>query len=830
MSIITQLWCIAFIASVVICKPANGLSEQYRRELYYLDFYLGIRPANEQGDLEVEERSIDKYIESAAQLNCDFRSNCLWANAPSDGLLDTSEFYLLTKGDRKAFPIQVGPGNAHPPTGTHFAFAGNLTKEPQSAVLISAPIASQSSTGILSFEYWLYNSARLEVLLLKVNPVRGHLTVIERPITDCHFLKTNGLCRVEIRKQSEPFRLAIHVFKLLDPAVGSFGMLTKVRYEAELSTFHVKWAMKIHGPPIFGGMPTARWLRQRRPISSASNLNCGREDGQNENFEECLWADFAKTPGTNTAHWAIGEHTQHWEQIMRTTPSSRPKGQFYFQYVDPVAEFPLPQLRSVLIPCTQTPSSLSFKFWLSLGLQAQICTLGSDNVALSCVYLNDADAPGPLTIDVDTADHQPFRFAFNVLRIDRGANGGAAVVALDDIRYSGWLCHESAPTAPPPRLPPLSSLLQLRLPPSAAFVDTAQAFSDSLECSFERGDQCPHWMHSVSDLESGESEEEAEELPDSQRFWLGSVPRRPPFPVDPSFRGAQVAVALLNRNAPEEQFAILTSRPIPCAEKGRLTIAYFASPGAQLSICANEQCVSPKRKREADSMSVALNSAHSFRIRIVAERNNSMPISQNDLHEPFILIKSIAARSGFCSLSSAAELACQALNCAFGSEGLCKFKTLFLAAGDVPFVVTPSGEGIVARFSRGMRRAILKSRHFRLPSNEQLEMHLEASLSTFGSRLYICPDEQQKTVARLSMEKTGPNGVETDPLREFGYCELLMGPKVEERRMERMVVQLDPELRHFSLVAVHDKSEQFGDAEVHLNRVEIRDTGDRPIC
>uniref|UniRef100_A0A183C0L3 MAM domain-containing protein n=1 Tax=Globodera pallida TaxID=36090 RepID=A0A183C0L3_GLOPA len=821
-SVITKL-VLALLLAVAFYKPIDGYAKEYKRELYYLDFYLGIRPANEQGDLEVEDRSIDKYIESAAQLNCDFRSNCLWTNAPSDGLLDTSEFYMpvclshrLTK---RAF--QVGPGNAHPPTSTHFAFAGNLTKDPQSAVLISAPIASQSSTGILSFEYWLYNSARLEVILLKVNPVRGHLTVIERPITDCHFLKTNGIYSQTVRTISS----GGSYLQTARPRGGIFwdDDQSAVRGRAEWIPYR---------PPIFGGLPTARWLRQRRPIASASNLNCGREDARDEHFEECLWADFAKTPGTNTAHWAIGEHTQHWEQIMRSTPSSRPKGQFYFQYVDPIAEFPLPQLRSVLVPCTQTPSSLSFKFWLSLGLQAQICTLGSDNVALSCVYLNEADAPGPLTIDVDTADHQPFRFAFNVLRIDRGTNGGAAVIVLDDIRYSGWLCHESAPTAPPPLMPPFSSLLQLRLPPTAALVDTSQAFPDSLECDFERGDQCPHWMHSVSDLEIGESEEEAEELPDSQKFWLGLVPRRPPFPVDPSFRGAQVAVALLNRNAPEEQFAILTSRPISCAEKGRLTVAYFASPGAQLSVCANEQCVSPKRRRDADSMSVALNSAQPFRIRIIAELNNSMPIGRSDPYEPFILIKHITARSGFCRLTSAAELACQALSCEFGTEGMCKFKTLFLAAGDVPFVVIPSAEaeGIVARFSRGMRRAILKSHPFRLPSGEQLEMHLEARLSTFGSRLYICPDEQQRTVARLTMEKMGANGAETDPLREFGHCELLLGPKVDERRVERLVVQLDPELRHFSLVAVHDKTEQFGDAEVQLNRIEIRDAGDRPVC
>lgn len=49
--------------------------------------------------------------------------------------------------------------------------------------------------------------------------------------------------------------------------------------------------------------------------------------------------------------------------------------------------------------------------------------------------------------------------------------------------------------------------------------------------------------------------------------------------------------------------------------------------------------------------------------------------------------------------------------------------------------------------------------------------------------------------------------------------------------MERLVVQLDPELRHFALVAVHDKFEQFGEAEVLLVRAEIRDAAQQqPIC
>ena len=60
---------------------------------------------------------MDKYINIASELNCDFSAHCLWANAPTDGLFDNSNFYLFQKNDDRSFPIQVGPGNAHPQTG-----------------------------------------------------------------------------------------------------------------------------------------------------------------------------------------------------------------------------------------------------------------------------------------------------------------------------------------------------------------------------------------------------------------------------------------------------------------------------------------------------------------------------------------------------------------------------------------------------------------------------------------------------------------------------------------------------------------------------------------
>jgi hypothetical protein len=45
---------------------------------------------------------------------------------------------------------------------------------------------------------------------------------------------------------------------------------------------------------------------------------------------------------------------------------------------------------------------------MSPGVQAQVCSIGNDNVAYSCVYLDMSDSPGPVTIDIDTPDSNPF--------------------------------------------------------------------------------------------------------------------------------------------------------------------------------------------------------------------------------------------------------------------------------------------------------------------------------------------------------------------------------------------------------------------------------------
>lgn len=35
------------------------------------------------------------YVSSAKSLDCDLESECMWRNAPSDGLLDTSDFWYF---------------------------------------------------------------------------------------------------------------------------------------------------------------------------------------------------------------------------------------------------------------------------------------------------------------------------------------------------------------------------------------------------------------------------------------------------------------------------------------------------------------------------------------------------------------------------------------------------------------------------------------------------------------------------------------------------------------------------------------------------------------
>lgn len=56
--------------------------------------------------------------------------------------------------------------------------------------------------------------------------------------------------------------------------------------------------------------------------------------------------------------------------------------------------------------------NLNFRYWMSAEVQAQVCSIGNDNIAYSCVYLDQADSPGPVTVDIDTPDSNPFAVSY----------------------------------------------------------------------------------------------------------------------------------------------------------------------------------------------------------------------------------------------------------------------------------------------------------------------------------------------------------------------------------------------------------------------------------
>ncbi|KAJ1374332.1 hypothetical protein KIN20_036998 [Parelaphostrongylus tenuis] len=126
------------------------------------------------------------------------KRECLWKNAPSDGLLDTSDFWYFKKTDNKILPVQIQPGRADIPQGSHLVLAGNTSSTADSAVIVSAPVACQRSPGNLTFHYWLYNQGKIEVIVMSCHTQEeGVYRTLFRPKISCHILRTRVMISVQ---------------------------------------------------------------------------------------------------------------------------------------------------------------------------------------------------------------------------------------------------------------------------------------------------------------------------------------------------------------------------------------------------------------------------------------------------------------------------------------------------------------------------------------------------------------------------------------------------------------------------------------------------------
>ncbi|CAJ0932862.1 unnamed protein product, partial [Mesorhabditis belari] len=419
----------------------------------YLDLYLGIRPENQGEILKKTPPEFAEYVKEDRQLDCDFQRECLWKNADSDGLLDTSEFWLFKKNDEKVFPVQVQPGNANLQIGTRFMIAGNTTKLAQSAVLLSAPLACHHGMANITFNYWLYNLGRVEVMAVRPEPRRGHLMVIERGKADCHFLKESGhVCSALIPAVKQPYRLAIRAFNLRDNTVGSMVLINNITVKADLCN-------ESPFPLLFNSVPL-----KPRPRAHPSAL----------------------------------------KDASRST--TKPTKSFLFMAVDPLTPKPYGTLRSQLIPCTSKLATLSFRYWLRAGTQVEVCSVDENDVPLSCAYLSEEDSPGPIQIDIEPY-MKPFRFTIDLIAFDANSMG---LVVVDELKFiGGQLCIEHPPPIPTTIDPPtVAHMFGLQPKPLLG----ANEYRLSLECDFTI-DHCNQWVNDDGKLQYGAVPQTLEDFP-----------------------------------------------------------------------------------------------------------------------------------------------------------------------------------------------------------------------------------------------------------------------------------------------------------------------------
>ncbi|VDM57312.1 unnamed protein product [Angiostrongylus costaricensis] len=442
---------------------------RFEKELRYLDLYLGIQPDNggEIPSKDAEQHA--SYIPSSESLDCDFESECLWKNAPSDGLLDTSDFWYFKKTDDKILPVQIQPGRADIPKGSHLLLAGNTSSVADGAVIVSAPVACQRSPGNLKFHYWLYNQGRIEVIVIRATHRRRRIQTLFRPRINCHILRPgNDVCTVQIPIVKVPFRLAIRAFNLKDNVVGSMVMLKNITYRAETCA-------ESPFPSIFGSIPLIP--QSSTLIKSFSELDCDRPRSK------CRWSNAEST----VSEWRIGRNVDGWSEFMEVgLLPSHPTSTFLFLAVDSLSPRRYATLRSELIPCTQTTTTLSMKYWLKAGTQVEVCAVDIEGVALSCAYLSEEDSPGPIEIDVD-AYNQPFRFTLEMIAFDESSIG---LVVISEIHLKGLLCSEEPPPVVTTIDPPtIASLFGLQQGPGPNVP-----YSLDLSCDFSQ-DHCSQWVN-----------------------------------------------------------------------------------------------------------------------------------------------------------------------------------------------------------------------------------------------------------------------------------------------------------------------------------------------
>ncbi|ETN85712.1 hypothetical protein NECAME_16681 [Necator americanus] len=228
---------LAVFPHVDACHP------RFEKELRYLDLYLGIRPDND-GDIPSKESAeFASYVSSAQSLDCDFESECLWRNAVTDGLLDTSDFWyfktlfrprinchILRPGNDicnvrippvtepfrlaiRAFNLKSsGMDKTHPTSAFLFLAVDSLSPR-RYATLRSELIPCTQATTTLSMRYWLKAGTQVEVCSVDIDGIA----------LSCAYLSEEdspGPIEIDVDAYDQPFRFTMEMIAFDETSIG----------------------------------------------------------------------------------------------------------------------------------------------------------------------------------------------------------------------------------------------------------------------------------------------------------------------------------------------------------------------------------------------------------------------------------------------------------------------------------------------------------------------------------------------------------------------------------------------------------------------------------
>lgn len=395
----------------------------YEAERDKLREHLGIEwiPAG----LKKNGFSNDKFIRHSSDLNCNFAepSKCRWKNVEDRLGLDSLDFHLFEKVDFTEFPaLRLGPGPTKVHQGEKMIFTGDKKREEQSAIYLSSLVGCQNSTGNLTFTYWSYNSAQVEIVLFEDLPVRGYKMLYEKPYVDCGTVKLNTECHADIPARETPFRIGVRAYDIANPE-GSFIMLDNIIYSASLCKVAIDLGDGFSSAPLLSAAAG-------KPIRTAADLDC-------KEFDVCRW----RNGGEAQKRWQTSSSSLPPELLFNMTGSyNGPEGRYAVLYIEQDTKGPLDYLRSDPISCqSQTENTLLLRFWKTRDVELEACAISLMGEEIECHALPSEMSPALVSVSFVKAAKN---FVISV-RVRSFNPDFDSLVLIDDLSYRATLCSDA---------------------------------------------------------------------------------------------------------------------------------------------------------------------------------------------------------------------------------------------------------------------------------------------------------------------------------------------------------------------------------------------------